>query len=646
MTSIDYLSKKKGKTQMKFKTRLSTLLLALAMLLACFISCAPENEPEGTLPQNGSENVSETESSSDVNQFETPSSFDIITAGQTEVKIIRPQNLSSENLYVSAAIALRNEIEDATGIRLTMGDDFKKASDSYDDSTVEIIVGSTQHAQVAEATKDLGYGNYAVRAVGNKIVLFGYTEQAINYAVRDFVDLVSAAKKTENGSVSVSISAEELNIVDTAGALKPLNAVPVFKGTEFVATSTSDEECDQIILDGVTLDSYNSYLSELEALGYKKYTDNDLSGSIFTTLYSDEYTLNVGYYKPYDECRIIIEPFEEKTLIGLESDNKRPTVTTSQITMFGCEFKESSGAYKGNGLSLLYRLSDGSFVIVDGGHDTNSSYWSTNLISAITEQAKEYASGKDIRIAAWFISHAHGDHMGMLKKEAAQFARKFTVERVVANLMSDEEIERSLGSSYKSNFGGGEANTTEQVRKAARTLGADLIQCHPGQKFYFGDTVFEILYTSEMFAPSIVNALNTSSILVRSTTTDASGKSTSAMIMGDVTGPAMAICNKLYGSDLKCDIVQVAHHGYQTWGNDSAIISSYKLMSADIVLWPMGAHAYETHKEKAYNKVLWDGTITNLKGVYVAGWNGTIHTVPLPWNGDTASIVSVIKSEK
>ena len=149
-----------------------------------------------------------------------------------------------------------------------------------------------------------------------------------------------------------------------------------------------------------------------------------------------------------------------------------------------------------------------------------------------------------------------------------------------------------------------------------------------------------------MFAPSIVNALNTSSILVRSITTDASGKSTSAMIMGDVTGPAMAICNKLYGTNLDCDIVQVAHHGYQTWGNDTAMASSYKLMKPEIVLWPMGKHAHETHKEKAYNKVLWDGTITEVKGVYVAGWNGTTHTVPLPWNGDTASIVSVIKSEK
>lgn len=631
---------------MKFKTRLTALMLLLSIVLACLVSCTSGNGPEDTLPTDQSGNVSDTLPETEADQFETPATFDLVVDGATEVKIIRPQNMNAGDSYVDAAINIRNSVESAIGVRFSMGDDFKKPTESYDDSTVEILVGTTQHAQVAEATKGLGYADYVIKAVGNKIVIFGYSYDSVIRAAEAFVEIVSQYKTEANGKVSVSIPAEALNVVETYGPAKALNAVPIFEETEFVATSTSDLKVDQIILDDATAEEYAAYIAELEGAGYKKYTDNDINGTLFTTLYNSEYTLNVGYYKPYDECRIVIEPFEEKTLIGLESDNKYPMVTTSQITMFGCEFKENSGAYKGNGLSLLYRLSDGSFVIVDGGHDTNSSYWANNLINAITEQAKGYASGKDIRIAAWFISHAHGDHMGMLKKEADQFAKKFTVERVIANLMSEEEISKSLASSYRSNFGGSEANTTNNVRKAARTLGADFIQCHAGQRFYFGDTVFEILYTSEMFAPSIVNALNTSSILVRSITTDASGKSTSAMVMGDVTGPAMAICNKLYGTNLDCDIVQVAHHGYQTWGNDTAMASSYKLMKPEIVLWPMGKHAHETHKEKAYNKVLWDGTIAEVKGVYVAGWNGTTHTVPLPWNGDTASIVSVIKSEK
>ena len=631
---------------MKFNIRLLSLLLALSMLLACLISCAPEMPDEGTLPETEPGSVLETETESAETDYVTPEIFDIVINGETTVKIIRPENLSAGNSYVDAAIAIRDVIENATGARPKLGDDFKKANESYDDSTLEILVGTTKHDQVASVAKELSYGEYAIKAVGNKIVIIGYSDSAVEAAVRDFTVIVETYTNKQSASASLSIPAEALNIVEECGNAKGLNAVPVFFDATFSATSTSDKACEQIILGDATEEEYLAYLTTLEGAGYQKYTDNNISGNLFATYYSADYTVNVGYYKPYKECRIIVEPFEEKTLIGLESDNNRPTVTTSQVTMFGCEFKASDGSYKGNGLSLLYRLSDGSFVIVDGGHDTNSSYWASNLIAAIKSQAKDYATGKEIRIAAWFISHAHGDHMGMLHKEAAQFAKQFTVERVIANLMSNEEINKSLASAHGGNFGGSEANTTNKVRNAAKTLGAELIQCHTGQRFYFGDTVFEILYTVENFAPAITNALNTSSILVRSTTTDASGKSTSIMVMGDVTGPAMAICNKLYGNDLDCEIVQVAHHGYQTWGNDNAMISSYKLMSPEIVLWPMGLHAYENYKNKAYNKVLWDGTNTSLQQVYVAGWNNTQHTVPLPYNGDTSSITSKVTSEK
>ena len=625
---------------MKKNIRLLSFLLALVMVLGILVSCSPAGSGESTV-------APETSASESVQTGEAESkTLDIIVNGQTTVKIIRPQDLGSEHAYVSSAITIRDEIDKSTGVRLSMGDDFKRASDSYDDSTVEILVGKTQHPQVTEAIKGLRYSDYTIKAVGNKIVVFGYTDNAIKAAAKAFAELVDDYVKEENGTVSVSIPSEALNVIEVHSGSKDLAAVPVFNDTTFVATSTSDKKCNQIILEDATPESYKEYITLLESEGYKKYTDNDISGNLFTTLYNDDYTLNVGYYKPNDECRIVIEPFAEKTLIGLESDNKYTAVTTTQITMLGCEFKESSGTYKGNGLSLLYRLADGSFVIVDGGHDTNSTWWRNNLMDAITEQAKDYASGKDIRIAAWFISHAHGDHMGMLKKEASNFAKKFTVERVIANLMSDKEIEKSLSSSYKENFGGGEAKVTNQVRTAASDLGADLIQCHTGQKFYFADTVFEILYTVETFAPATTNALNTSSILVRSTTTDANGKSTSVMVMGDVTGPAMAICNKMYGNDLRCEIVQVAHHGYQTWGNDNAIAESYKLMSPEIVLWPMGLNAFATHQHKAYSKVLWDGTNKNFQQLYVAGWNNTQHTVPLPYNGDPASITSKITTQQ
>ena len=624
---------------MKLNIRLIALLLTMIMALSLFSACngdpaetsAPENDQTTEAPADSTGEDTEAPVSGE------RTSFDLIVNGEAQAMIIRPKDLGSDDPQVAAAVKIRNKIEDTTDVKFKMGDDFKKATEEFDASKMEILVGNTAHPEVAEAIKDLKYGDYAVRAVGNKIVVFGFTEGAINHAVNLFAKLV-ADYKTEQG---VSIPVEALNLSGTHSGSKELSILPAFEGATFSGTYQSNIACDEIILGDATVESYNAYIAKLESEGYTKYTSNDMSGNLFTTLYNKDYTLNVGYYKPYDECRIIMEPFSEETLIGTEADNKYKVVTTSQVTMIGCEYKKGDGSYVGNGLCLLFRLADGRFVIVDGSF--NRSQAATTLVNIIKEQAKEYATGKDITIAAWFISHSHSDHNGCLNSQNSAF-KQFTVERVIANFMTDAERERSMASSYSGNWSSGEGGGDDGTRNAAAALGADFIPCHVGQRFYFADTVFEILYTVESYGPTVVNALNTSTSLVRAITTDAKGNSSTTMVMGDCTGPAMAICNKMYGTDMRSQIVQVAHHGYTTWGNDSAMATAYRYMSPEIVLWPQGEAAFPNYKEKSYNKVLWDGTNKNFQELYVAGWSGNQFIVPLPYNGETSSITSILQT--
>jgi len=629
---------------MKLNIRLIALLLSMIMILGIFAACNEIIPPAETEPGSGAEQSTEQggeETTAPESGERT--AFDLIVNGETTVKIIRPADLNSDNPTVVAAVKVRNKLEDVTSVKFTMGDDFKKASEEYDHSKVEILVGNTDHPQVAEAIKDLKYGDYTVKAVGNKIVIFGFTEGAINYAVNQFSKIVAEYANKENDTVNLSIPVEALNVSGTHSGSKELSILPAYDGATFSATYQSNIACEEIILDDATVDSYNAYIAKLESAGYTKYTSSDLSGNLFTTLYNKDYTLNVGYYKHNDQCRIIMEPFGDETLIGTEADNKYTAVTTTQVTMIGNEYYNGSENV-GNGLTLLFRLADGRFVVVDGAF--NRSENANNLVNAITEQAKEYATGKDIKIAAWFVSHAHGDHNGALIGQTNAF-KKFTVERVIANFMTDEERQRSMASSYGGNWSekGTEGDSDDKTRNAAATLGADFVTCHVGQRFFFADTVFEILYTVESYGPTVVNALNTSTILVRAITTDDKGNSTSTMVMGDCTGPAMAICNKMYGTDMRSQIVQVAHHGYTTWGNDSAMATAYRYMSPEIVLWPQGNNAFPNYKEKSYNKVLWDATNKNFQQLYVAGWSNSQYIVPLPYNGDVNSITSIVTTQ-
>ncbi len=615
---------------MKLNTRLLALLLALIMLLGIFAAC----------DEGQTETTTEAPAPSETTEAPIPekTAFDLVVNSETTVKIIRSARVANDHPHVEAAVSLRKEIENLTGVRIDMNDDYKKSHEVYDESTLEILVGATGHSQVANAMSSLKYGDYTVQIGGNKVVIFGFTEGAIKRAVKEFMDIVENNLVKEGDSVTISIPYEQINVTGTHSGSKELSVLPYYEGATFSSTYLSNVACEQIILEDATAESYAKYIEKLESAGFTKYTDNDINGNLFTTLYNKEYTLNVGYYKHSEECRIIMEPFTENTLIGTEADNKYTAVTTSQVTMIGCEFKESDGGYSGNGLIMLFRLADGSFVIVDGGHNRSSN--SSNLVKAIKEQAKDYATGKNIRIAAWFITHPHGDHDGMYRGQAASF-RQFTVERVISCFISDSERERAYNSSAWDEDGVGGGASASANRTAATALGAEFITCHVGQRFYFADTVFEILYTVESYGPDPINAVNTGSLLFRAITTDpATGKSSSTMVMGDVTGPAMDICNKMYGTNMRSEVVQVAHHGYTTWGNDSAMASSYRYMSPEIVLWPQGAHAFPNYKSKSYNKVLWDGSNKNYQEMFVAGWAGSQYIVPLPYSGDPASVIA------
>ena len=170
---------------MKKNIRLICLLLSVAMLLGIFVAC----------DQGGEETtVQETEAiqTPDTTAEETAGNdalthFDLILDGETNVKIIRPMDLPSTDPAVASAVELRNAIRDLTGVSIPMADDFKKSTEEYDSTTLEILVGKTAHTEIAEATKALGYADYTVKLVGNKIVIYGFTEASLSTAVEALI---------------------------------------------------------------------------------------------------------------------------------------------------------------------------------------------------------------------------------------------------------------------------------------------------------------------------------------------------------------------------------------------------------------------------------------------------------------------------
>lgn len=615
------------------KIKLLSFILALFCLFSIIFAGCSEDIPEETssaVTDETSEVAVETEP-------EAPSEYTLISGGEGIFSIVRPEELDSSDPAVQAAIEIRKYINSQTGVSLKLGDDWIQTGAEHDSESFEILIGATSYPESVEVKSTLGYGEYAIRAVGNKIVILSYTDTGYAKAINRFNSIIRRGMtEGDDGNITVTINADDLNILETVNEMT--SNLPLFEGGSSSAVANAGEGCYDVVIKDATAEEYKSYVSKLTEKGYTTYSENEIAGSLFTILYTDDYTVNAGYYNNIDEVRIIIEPYADDTLPTLKSD--AAPITTTQLTMLGLD-NIIGGEYQNNGLSLIYRLSDGSFVIVDGGHSEDASVSANDIINALREQSKDYAaSDKDIRIAAWIITHPHSDHFGTFVKAYSQFS-SMKIERIFGNFWPEETFEALKAA--KESFAAGKYTTYTQTYGIAEKIGADYVVPHVGQVWYFGDTAFEFLYTVESFLPRTTPTFNTSSLIFRTVTTDPSGKEYTVMVTGDATGYTMQIIADTFGSELKCDVVQLAHHGSITSGNSGGTQKAYELMSPSVLLWPVGRNHYSTVATYTYNHVLLEGKNPNFAELYIAGWQGNAVTLPLPYTVGNAIVNEVFE---
>ena len=576
-------------------------LLCVALILSLMLcACGGEVTETGT---------SDTTAATTAVTEPAVASIDVVRDGKVICNVIRDEDADTAALVVSQARSVIDTVKQLTGAMPKLGTDWVKRGESLDSESYEILVGMTDYPETRQVMESLKYGECAVRLVGNKIVVFGYTDTTMSVAVKHLTQVLEKSVDAEKKNITVT--AQDLEY--TKSMDEQMNALPKYEDGAFRSYYKAGNKVNEFIIGETTPDEYRAYLKKLEAEGFTCYTTHQITDNLFATYTNDQYTVTVGYYDYETSVRILIEPLAPA--VGLESENVYTPVTTSQITMLGMEYVGSDGTYHSNGLSVLIRLTDGRFIVIDGGF--NRTKHSTELMRHLREQSADYVkSTKDITIAAWIITHPHGDHDGLLYGRYSDF-KGIKVERVLANFLSDTELTKADNSSaVGENWSSGEGFEYQKVMTAAQELGATVYQVHVGQVFYFADLKMEVLYTMESFGPKVCNALNTTSIVLRMEF----GGETVYMSTGDATGNGMEICTKMFGSYMQSDIVQVCHHGYTTWGNNNGMIKAYEAINAPTVLWPQGLNAYPNFKDASYNAVLF--TVPNYQEVYVSGAEG------------------------
>ncbi len=170
------------------KKIISTLLLAI-MLLTFMSSCEKKDPSVGG-------NTTGEETTADVNLLPEP--VLIGDDGESDYKLIRPEGMP-QNL-LSVCTGFYKEIRSDSAFSIKFGDDYHREGDGTSEA-FEILFGAVDRAESIEVYDEINYDGYAVKNVGNKIVIAAYTEESLKKASELFF---TECIKLEDGGAKVS----------------------------------------------------------------------------------------------------------------------------------------------------------------------------------------------------------------------------------------------------------------------------------------------------------------------------------------------------------------------------------------------------------------------------------------------------------
>lgn len=455
-------------------------------------------------------------------------------------------------------------------------------------------------------------------------------------------DTTSQDTTAEESTAEVTTAEINPNPVDFGnefeGETRLAALVPRVDGATFSFFYNPGDNCDEVVYTKATADIFKAYIAKLWTAGYRRVAENELGLSSFATWRNDKYTVNVQFFGTAKEIRVIAEPYTANSVWRLTPQNEKTDVTTAKITMLGLAYiRSSDGKYENTGASIVIRLVDGSFIVIDGGHKRSACM--EQIIKTIRSQAAEYASDSDIvKIAAWFISHPHGDHWGALTEYFGQLKpKKIQVESIVYNFMSSEEYQKSKAKASDFGF------TLDKLVSVAKTLKAKTIITHAGERYYFAGLTVDSLATIESIAPYVPEDENHLSLVLKFNFTDPkTGTETTFVSNNDASGRVLDYVARNFGKYLVCDLMQIAHHGAGSKGMDSGVIKAYKTMKPATVLWTSGMGAYTAYRLEARNyPALNTNDNPNYKEVYVADKEGMYTEFDLPYTVGSAKTGNV-----
>lgn len=557
-------------------------MMAILMMGGCHPSS--DDLGNGTPDRSDTEQIGEPTSPPDTpgvpeEPVKQEASLTLASGSGSGYRVIYPEGSGAE--LVAAAEQFTADFAKQTGAQIAAVSDQSAAGEK------EIIVGLTSRPESGTMQKRNHYLGYEVRILGDKLAVFGYTAEGLSKG------LTHILRSMEKQNDSFVYSGEN----NVRGSIsKVTEQLPVYPSGTLEGLYHCGDGVWEVSIKSTKLREYTAYLDLVRQAGYTLYTENELATNRFATYVNEAYSIHLAYYPNLSVCKIIAEP--KGYLPALEAEPYERTVQSS--------FAQVAMTYRG--LKLVFQLADGSFIIVDGG-DKNE----TDL-QTFYEYLSANRQGEKIRIAAWFFTHSHNDHMDNALEFLKRYHDEVTVELFAYNFPDPAAVE-----GCKDYRPGCDLVTRGTQLKAIRNQyyrDAAIWKFHTGQKLYLRDAEIEFLYTQEDLYPGTFTWGNHTSAGFR---INIGG--TGIMVLGDMETACHDRISRCFGTYLKSDIMQCAHHGY-----NAGTLQVYQLIRPDVCIWACPEDRFNGNDVRKYVFNQW--VIENAKEHY----NFSKTTVlPLPY---------------
>ena len=278
-------------------------------------------------------------------------------------------------------------------------------------------------------------------------------------------------------------------------------------------------------------DDYYQYLDTLIFAGYTRSCEYSLGQSLVSIMKKESDMVMCCYYESISEMRIVAEPTSLYFDFSDKPGERKCDALMTQIDL------------EDYGESVVFRLTDGRFIIYDGGWPFTPD--AQKLVNCLREQSPD----KVPTVACWIFTHPHIDHYRCFLEVFEKFPGAFTVERFIYNFPNTEDkdiarIPRLID----------EVEHLAKLEDYVKKTGAEVYKAHTGQVYEIGGAKLEILSSPDdtFFVP--VNNINVLSLVIKMTV-----EGQIFMMCGDST-LGVARLGERFGKYLKSDVLQPTHH--------------------------------------------------------------------------------------